>query len=34
MFADVSVGSAGSENGFSTVIVRTEKGQALLEKLN
>jgi coenzyme F420-reducing hydrogenase beta subunit len=33
MFADVSVGSAGNEKTFSTIIVRTEKGQALLETL-
>lgn len=34
MFADVAVGSFGSENGFSTVIVRTEKGKNLLETLD
>ncbi len=31
--ADVSVGSVGSKKGYSTVIVRTEKGQKLLKKL-
>src|SRR3972149_13887 len=34
MFADIAVGSVGSENGYSTsVIVRTEKGRTLLEKI-
>ncbi len=32
-FADVSVGSAGSKNGYSTVIVRSEVGEKLVEKL-
>ncbi|MCX8170631.1 MAG: Coenzyme F420 hydrogenase/dehydrogenase, beta subunit C-terminal domain [Candidatus Bathyarchaeota archaeon] len=31
-YADVSVGSVGSEDGFSTVVVRTEKGKKLLEE--
>jgi coenzyme F420-reducing hydrogenase beta subunit len=31
--ADISVGSAGSKKGYSTVIVRTEKGAKLLENL-
>jgi coenzyme F420-reducing hydrogenase beta subunit len=31
--ADISVGSVGSEDGYSTVIVRSEKGKRLLEKL-
>jgi coenzyme F420-reducing hydrogenase beta subunit len=34
LFADVSVGSVGSESGFSTVIVRSEKGEKLCEKLD
>lgn len=33
LFADLAVGSAGSESGCSTVIVRTEKGTALLENV-
>lgn len=33
MFADLAVGEAGSEEGYSTVVVRTEKGQALLDKI-
>jgi len=32
--ADISVGSVGSPDGYSTVIVRSEKGKKLLEKLN
>ncbi len=31
--SDISVGSVGSEDGYSTVIVRSEKGKKLLEKL-
>jgi coenzyme F420-reducing hydrogenase beta subunit len=31
--ADISVGSVGSPDGYSTVIVRSEKGKKLLEKL-
>ena len=33
MFADLAVGSAGSEADCSTVIVRTEKGNTLLESI-
>ena len=33
-FADVSVGSVGSEDGRSTVIVRSEQGKKLLENLD
>ena len=33
-FADISVGSVGSESGFSTVIVRSERGKKLLENLD
>jgi coenzyme F420 hydrogenase subunit beta len=32
--ADVSVGSVGSQKGYSTVIVRSEKGKRLLENLD
>lgn len=32
--ADVSVGSVGSEDGYSTVIVRSDVGKKLLEKLD
>jgi coenzyme F420-reducing hydrogenase beta subunit len=32
--ADISVGSVGSEDGYSTVIVRSEKGKKLLEDLD
>lgn len=32
--ADVSVGSVGSEEGYSTVIVRSDAGKRLLEKLD
>ena len=31
--ADISVGSVGSEDGYSTIIVRSEKGKKLLERL-
>jgi coenzyme F420-reducing hydrogenase beta subunit len=31
--ADISVGSVGSDDGYSTVIVRSEKGKKLLENL-
>ncbi|MEE8402478.1 MAG: Coenzyme F420 hydrogenase/dehydrogenase, beta subunit C-terminal domain [Candidatus Hydrothermarchaeaceae archaeon] len=30
-FSDISVGSVGTEDGWSTVIVRSEKGETLLE---
>ncbi len=33
-FADISVGSVGSEDGRSTVIVRSEQGKKLLENLD
>ena len=29
--ADISIGSIGSEKGYSTVIVRSERGEKLLE---
>ena len=32
--ADISVGSVGSPDGYSTVIVRSDAGKKLLEKLN
>jgi coenzyme F420-reducing hydrogenase beta subunit len=32
--ADISVGSVGSDDGYSTVIVRSEKGKKLLENVN
>jgi coenzyme F420 hydrogenase subunit beta len=32
-YADVSVGSIGSEEGYSTVIVRSDVGQKLVETL-
>ncbi len=32
--ADVSVGSVGSDDGYSTVIVRSDRGKKLLENLN
>jgi len=32
--ADISVGSVGSPDGYSTVIVRSDAGKRLLEKLN
>ncbi|MGB9959039.1 MAG: Coenzyme F420 hydrogenase/dehydrogenase, beta subunit C-terminal domain [Candidatus Bathyarchaeales archaeon] len=31
LFADISVGAVGSDEGFSTVIIRTEKGKKLFE---
>jgi coenzyme F420-reducing hydrogenase beta subunit len=34
MFADVSVGSVGSPDGYSTVIVRSDVGEKLLENLD
>jgi len=34
MLADVSVGSAGSKRGYSTVIVRSERGKKLVENLD
>jgi coenzyme F420-reducing hydrogenase beta subunit len=33
-YADVSVGSVGSQKGYSTVIVRTERGKNLVERLD
>ena len=33
-FADVSVGSAGSKQGYSTVVVRSEMGEKLVENLD
>jgi coenzyme F420-reducing hydrogenase beta subunit/Na+-translocating ferredoxin:NAD+ oxidoreductase RnfD subunit len=33
-YADISVGSVGSEDGYSTVIVRSDVGEKLLEKLD
>jgi coenzyme F420-reducing hydrogenase beta subunit/Na+-translocating ferredoxin:NAD+ oxidoreductase RnfD subunit len=33
-YADISVGSVGSDDGYSTVIVRSEVGEKLLEKLD
>jgi len=33
-FADISVGSAGSQTGYSTVIVRSDVGKKLLEDLD
>ena len=32
--ADISVGSVGSDDGYSTVIVRSKKGKKLLENLD
>jgi coenzyme F420-reducing hydrogenase beta subunit len=32
--ADISVGSVGSEDGYSTIIVRSEKGKKLLENID
>jgi coenzyme F420-reducing hydrogenase beta subunit len=32
--ADISVGSVGSDDGYSTVIVRSEKGKKLLENVD
>ncbi len=34
MLADISVGSVGSQNGYSTVIVRSDVGKKLLKDLN
>ncbi|MEM0488753.1 MAG: Coenzyme F420 hydrogenase/dehydrogenase, beta subunit C-terminal domain [Candidatus Bathyarchaeia archaeon] len=34
LFADISVGAVGSEEGYSTVILRTEKGKKLFESAN
>ncbi|MCS7115011.1 MAG: Coenzyme F420 hydrogenase/dehydrogenase, beta subunit C-terminal domain [Nitrososphaerota archaeon] len=34
LFADISVGAVGSDEGFSTVIIRTEKGKKLFENTN
>jgi coenzyme F420-reducing hydrogenase beta subunit len=33
-FSDISVGSVGSEDGYSTVMVRSDVGEKLLEKLD
>jgi coenzyme F420-reducing hydrogenase beta subunit/Na+-translocating ferredoxin:NAD+ oxidoreductase RnfD subunit len=33
-YADISVGSVGSDEGYSTVIVRSDVGEKLLEKLD
>lgn len=33
-YSDISVGSVGSENDFSTVLVRTEKGEEAIELAN
>jgi coenzyme F420 hydrogenase subunit beta len=33
VYSDISVGSVGSEDGYSTVIVRSDVGEKLLEKL-
>jgi coenzyme F420 hydrogenase subunit beta len=33
-FADISVGSAGSGEGFSTVIVRSDVGEGLVGRLD
>lgn len=33
-FADISVGSVGSDDGWSTILVRTEKGEQYLKKVN
>ncbi len=30
-FADISVGGLGSEDGFNTIVVRTEKGMEVFE---
>lgn len=32
--ADISVGSVGSEDGYSTIIVRTERGEGLLDLID
>ena len=34
IYSDISVGSVGSEDGYSTVIVRSDVGEKLLEKLD
>jgi coenzyme F420 hydrogenase subunit beta len=34
VYSDISVGSVGSEDGYSTVIVRSDVGEKLLEKLD
>jgi coenzyme F420 hydrogenase subunit beta len=34
IYSDISVGSVGSANGYSTVIVRSDIGEKLLEKLD
>lgn len=34
MLADISVGSVGSQRGFSTVIVRSDRGQQLMDSLD
>jgi coenzyme F420 hydrogenase subunit beta len=33
-YADISVGSVGSSDGYSTVIVRSDVGEKLMEKLD
>jgi coenzyme F420-reducing hydrogenase beta subunit len=33
-YADISVGSVGSDDGYSTVIVRSDVGKTLWEKLD
>ena len=33
-YSDISVGSVGSDDGYSTVIVRSDVGEKLLQKLN
>ncbi len=33
-YADISVGSVGSDDGWSTIFVRTEKGERYLNKVN
>ncbi len=33
-YADISVGSVGSDDGWSTIFVRTEKGEQYLNKVN
>ena len=33
-YADISIGSVGSEDGYSTVIVRSNVGEELLKKLD
>jgi coenzyme F420 hydrogenase subunit beta len=34
IYSDISVGSVGSEDGYSTVIVRSDVGEKLIEKLD